>query len=309
MTETEKYRLLTRPDFDGVVCGTLFKELEIIDDVAFAEPREMQAGSYPTTSRDITANLPYVEGVHLCFDHHVSEVKRIAGQANHIIDAEAPSAARVVYRHYGGKDAFPLISDELLDAVDKADAAQYTEEEILAPEGFTLLNFILDGRTGLGRFSDFAVSKEQLMIDMMTYCRHHPVGDILEIPDVHERIAAYFYEKEFAEIQIRDCATVVENAIVVDLRDQDTVYSVNRFLVYALYPECNVSVHLTPLAKTGQIEIAVGKSILDRGLDVNIGELLLEYGGGGHTAVGTCRAEPDQLDATRDAILARLTAG
>ncbi len=304
--ETGSYRLITRPDFDGVVCGALFMEQDMIDSVLFAHPRQMQHGELEVSQSDITANLPYVEGVHLCFDHHVSETERIGPMGNHIIDENAPSAARVVYEHYGGKSTFPLVDEDLITAVDKADSASFTEEEILAPEGYTLLNFILDGRTGLSRLQEFAISEEQLMIDMMTYCRHHPVDEILQIPDVAERVAAYVLNEEFAEIQIKRCAEVIDNVVAVDLRGEDTIYTVNRFLVYALYPKCNISVHVTNLPETGRVEIAVGKSILDRSSEANVGAILLEYGGGGHRAVGTCQVDPDDADRVRDEIIAKV---
>ena len=179
-----KYRLITRADFDGVVSGGLLIELDIIDDIVFAEPKDMQDGKVAVTSNDITTNLPYVEGVHLCFDHHLSETIRVGEKDNLIIDPDKPSAARVVYEHFGGREAFPDICEEMMAAVDQADSANYTEEDIFAPGPWTLLNFILDPRTGLSHFAEFTISNEQLMKDMMVYCRHHSVDEILKIPDV-----------------------------------------------------------------------------------------------------------------------------
>ena len=304
--DTGTYRLITRPDFDGVVCGALFMEQDMIDTVMFAHPRDMQHGKIAVSSEDITTNLPYVPGVHLCFDHHVSESERVGPMENHIIGPKAPSAARVVYDHYGAQETFSLVDPALIDAVDKADSADFTEEEILAPEGYTLLNFILDGRTGLSRLSDFAISEEQMMIDMMTYCRHHPVDEILQIPDVAERVRTYILNEEFAEMQIKRCAEVTKNVIMVDLRDEDTLYTVNRFLVYALFPKCNISVHLTNLPDRGLVEVAVGKSILDRSNKANVGSICLKYGGGGHAAVGTCQIEPDHVDRVAKEIIAEI---
>src|SRR4051794_35128175 len=152
---TTKYRLVTRSDFDGLVCAVLLKKLDMIDDIKFVHPKDMQDGRVPVTDRDITTNLPYVEGVHLAFDHHSSETLRVGKRDNHIIDAEAPSAARVVYRHYGGKERFDGIPDDMMVAVDKADSAQFSREEILAPTGWVLLNYLMDARTGLGRFREF----------------------------------------------------------------------------------------------------------------------------------------------------------
>lgn len=150
-----KYRLITRADFDGVVSGGLLMELDMIDEIIFVEPKDMQDGKITVTSNDITTNLPYVEGVHLCFDHHLSETTRVGDKENLIIDPNKPSAARVVYEHFGGKEKFPSIPDELMAAVDQADSADYTEEDIFAPGPWTLLNFILDPRTGLSGFAEF----------------------------------------------------------------------------------------------------------------------------------------------------------
>ncbi len=299
----DKYRLVTRADFDGVVCGTLFNELGLIDDVSFAEPKEMQDGAFPVGARDISANLPFVEGVHLCFDHHVSEVERVGGRDNHIIDAKAPSAARVVYNHYGGADAFPDIPEDLLRAVDKADSAQYSEEEILVPEDWTLLNFVLDARTGLDRSAEYSVLTDRLMVDLMTYCRHNPIDEILALPEIAERVNTYVYQKEFAELQLLRCGNMQGHSVVVDFRDEAQVYTVNRFMVYALFPTAQVSVTVQGLADSDLMEIAVGRSILDRTSRVNIGSLLLEFGGGGHSVAGTCRLPDAEVDAAVSAIV------
>jgi len=304
----KKYRLVTRADFDGVVAGGLLIERDMIADVLFAEPKEMQDGKIAVTGGDITTNLPYVDGVHLCFDHHVSETERVGQKDNHIIEADAPSAARVVYNYYGGADGFPGISTDLMEAVDKADSAQYAEQDILAPEPWTMLNFILDPRTGLSRFKNFAISNEQLMKDMMVYCRHHPVEEILTIPDVEERLHLYLEHGELAEMQIKDRATVHGRVVVCDLRGAETIFACNRFTIYALYPQCTVSVQVTEREDGQRTVLAVGKSILDRSSKANIGSLMLEYGGGGHRAAGTCQVENDQADRVLAEILERLNA-
>jgi nanoRNase/pAp phosphatase (c-di-AMP/oligoRNAs hydrolase) len=298
-----KYRLVTRADFDGVVCGALLKEREMIDDVLFAEPGDMQAGRIPVTGQDITANLPYVEGVHLCFDHHVSETVRVSARVNRVIDPKAPSAARVVYNHFGGAKGFPEISGELLEAVDRADSAQYTEEDILAPDGWTMLNFIVDPRTGFRRYDKFAISNDQLLIDLMTYCRHHPVKEILDLPDVQARVHLYLDHEEKAELQIRRCARIEGEVLVVDLRKEKEIFLANRFFMYALYPECAVSMVLFRDAAPNTTMVATAKSILKRTSRANIGLLMLEHGGGGHEGAGTCRIP----DARVETVCAELT--
>ncbi|GGF64951.1 exopolyphosphatase [Terasakiella brassicae] len=304
----QKYRLVTRADFDGVVSGTLLLELGMVDDIVFAEPKEIQDGQFTVSENDILTNLPYVEKAHLSLDHHFSEVERVGGHDNLVIDANAPSAARVVYNHFGGAQAFPKISTDMLAAVDKADAAQYNEEDILAPGPWVLLNFILDPRTGLDRVGKFAVSHEQFMKDMMVYCRHHPVEEILKIPDVEERLHLYSLHEEKFENQIKRNTVVHNNLVVFDLRKETESYAGNRFTIYALYPQCNISIQVIPEIEPGKCLLACGKSILDRSSKTNVGSLMLKYGGGGHKQVGTCRVENDQVDQVLSELVAQITA-
>lgn len=305
----KKYRLITRADFDGVVSGGLLLEMQMIDEILFVEPKDMQDGKIAVNANDITTNLPYVEGVHLCFDHHLSETIRVGEKDNLIIDPDKPSAARVVYEHFGAQAAFPGISTELMDAVDKADSADYSEEDILAPGPWTLLNFMLDPRTGLSKFTDFNISNEQLMKDMMVYCRHHPVEEILKIPDVEERLRVYEYNEEFAELQISRCASVHIKLVVVDMREEETLYPGNRFTVYALFPDCNISIQILPHAEDPtKCVLATGKSILDRSSKTNVGALMLQYGGGGHNAAGTCRIDNADVDQVMGELIQRINA-
>jgi len=293
---SEKHRLITRADFDGVVCGGLLYEQELIDDVVFAEPREMQKGSFPVRSTDIVANLPYVADAHHCFDHHASEVARVGSQRNLTIDPQAPLAARVVYDYYGGKEGFPKVSTEWIDAVDKADSAQFDETEILAPDGWVLVNFILDPRTGLSNVAEFIIPQDQFMRDMMVYCRHHPVEEILKLPDMAERVGVFWTNEEAYEMQLRLRSEVSGSVVVVDLREEYRIYAGSRFTVYALYPECNVSITLQPNAGNDLVTLAVGKSIVNRSSQADIGTILLGFGGGGHKATGTCQVPHDDVD-------------
>ena len=293
----DRFRLVTRADFDGVVAGGLLIELDIVDqEVLFAEPRDVQQGRVDITPRDITTNLPFVDGVHLCFDHHVSETVRVGEHKNHIIDPNAPSAARVVYEYYGGENAFPKISTEMMEAVDKADAARYSGRDILAPSGWALLNFLIDPRTGLSRLNNFSTSNDEFMRDMMVYCRHHPVEEILAIPEVEERLRVFQEHEELAEMQIKRCATIDGNVVVADLREEDPIYVCNRFLLYGIYPSAQVSINVLPGDTDDKILLAVGKSILNRGSNANIGLLMLEQGGGGHEGVGTCQIAKDDAE-------------
>ena len=292
----QKYRLVTRSDFDGLVCAVLLKKLGMIDEIKFVHPKDMQDGKVPVTERDITTNLPYVEGVALAFDHHSSETLRVGKRDNHIIDPQAASAARVVYRHYGGKERFPDIPEEMMEAVDKADSAQYSLDDILEPKGWTLLNYLMDARTGLGRFKNFRISNYDLMMKLIDLCLNHPVDEILAMPDVKERSDLYFEHQERFKEQLRRCGTVHRKLVVLDLRNEEVIYAGNRFMVYALYPQCNISIHVMWGLKKQNTVLATGKSILDRSSKTNVGEEMLEYGGGGHDAAGTCQIENDKAD-------------
>ncbi len=305
----EKYRLVTRSDFDGLVCAVLLKELDMIDDIKFVHPKDMQDEKIEISSRDITTNLPYVEGVHLAFDHHLSETIRIKSKKdNHIIDSDAPSASRVVYDYFGGKKNFSAISDDMMAAVDKSDAALFSKEDILNPKGWELLSFIMDARTGLGRFHEFRVSNYQLMMELISYCKNHTIDDILKLPDVRERVDLYFAHQEKSKEQIRQCSKVYQNLVVLDLRNDDTIYAGNRFMIYALYPECNISIHIMWGLKKQNTVFATGKSIFNRTSKTNIGELMLQYGGGGHANAGTCQINNDKTDAALKEIITRINA-
>jgi nanoRNase/pAp phosphatase (c-di-AMP/oligoRNAs hydrolase) len=305
----EKFRLVTRSDFDGLVCAVLLNELNLIDDIKFVHPKDMQDGKVEINARDITTNLPYVAGAHLAFDHHLSETIRNTGERkNHIIEADAPSAARVVYNYYGGKQAFPNITDDMMDAVDKADSAQFSRDEILNPTDWVLLNYLMDSRTGLGRFREFRISNYALMMDLIKYCRDHSITQILALPDVKERTDLYFEHAEKAKEQLLRCSTVHKNLVVLDLRNEETIWATNRFMIYALFPQTNISIHILWGVQKQNTVFATGKSILDRGSKTNVGELMLEYGGGGHHAAGTCQIENDQAEATLVTLIKRINA-
>ena len=301
------YRLVTRSDFDGLVCAVLLKFRGLIDDIKFVHPKDMQDGVIEITDRDITTNLPYVPGVHLAFDHHLSETLRNEGQRdNHIIDATAPSAARVVYDYYGGKEAFPHVSDDMMLAVDQADSAQYTMNEVLVPKGWALLNFLMDPRTGLGRFRQFRVSNYALMMDLIDYCADHTIEEILALPDVAERVKLYFEQEEQFKHQVFRIADLHDNVVVLDLREQEIIHAGNRFMIYALFPESDVSIHVLWGKGRQNTVFAVGKSIFDRGNPVNIGELMLQNGGGGHQAAGTCQVPHEQAESVLASLVERL---
>jgi nanoRNase/pAp phosphatase (c-di-AMP/oligoRNAs hydrolase) len=300
---TEKCRLVTRSDFDGLVCAALLKELDILEEICFVHPKDMQDGLCEITDRDITTNLPYVPGVRLAFDHHDSETLRLQNTPeNHVIIPGALSAARVVYEYFGGAERFTYVSESLMEAVDKADSALFSLDEIRTPTGWILLSFLMDPRTGLGRFRDFRISNYQLMMDLVDACLERSVEEILEMPDVVERVSLYREHAVAAQAQLLENSTVHGNLVVLDLREQAVIHPTNRFMIYALHPKCNMSIHVIWGLKQQNTVFAMGKSIIDRSSKTDVGTLMLSYGGGGHEAAGTCQV----LNEDAERVLAEL---
>ncbi len=302
-------RLVTRSDFDGLVCAMLLKELNIIDDIKFVHPKDVQDGKVELSENDITTNLPYDPRVGLAFDHHESELSRIKDEEakkKWVIDGNAKSAARVVYDYYGGKKTFPRISDDLMLAVDKGDSADFTIDEILNPSRWVLLNYIMDPRTGLGRFHDFRISNYDLMMELIHECLNHDIDEIMELPDVKERTKLYFEQAELFKTQLRRIVKVHGKVAVIDLRNEDIIYAGNRFMVYAMYPETEISVHVAWGFKKQNTAVMIGKSIVNKASKFDIGALCLSYGGGGHMNAGTCQLDNDIVDKELPNIIAKL---
>jgi nanoRNase/pAp phosphatase (c-di-AMP/oligoRNAs hydrolase) len=280
-----------------------------IDDIKFVHPKDMQDGKIEVTDRDISTNLPYVPGIHLAFDHHESETLRNTGERpNHISLPDADSAARVVFDHYGGASRFPARFHDMMEAVDKGDSARFSHDEILDPTGWVLLNYLMDSRTGLGRFREFRVSNYQLMMDLIKYCHDHGIDDILKLPDVVERVELYFEHAAKAKEQLQRCATVHRNLLVLDLRQEETIYAVNRFMVYALFPQTNISIHVMWGLQQKNTVFATGKSITNRSSQTDIGALMLAYGGGGHANAGTCQVDNDRAAEVLQQLIGKINA-
>lgn len=301
-------RLLTRSDFDGLACGALLKELGLIDSCKFVHPKDMQDGLIEVTSDDVLANIPYAAGCGLWFDHHSSESERL--DSDLVFEGMSKledSAAHVIYEYYGGEERLPHFK-EMVKYVDKVDAAKLTADEILNPTGWVLLGFIMDPRTGLGRFRDFRISNYQLMEELMEACRTQDIEEILENPDVKERAKLYFEQDEKFRTMIAEHTTLHGNAIVTDLRNVETIYTGNRFLLYSLYPDQNISLWLVDGRNKQNCPIAVGHSILNRTSNTDVGALMLKYGGGGHHQVGTCQVDYDDADRVLEEMLAKINA-
>jgi nanoRNase/pAp phosphatase (c-di-AMP/oligoRNAs hydrolase) len=303
-------RLLTRSDFDGLGCAVLLKEAGIIDDIKFVHPKDVQDGKVEADENDVLANVPYVKGCGLWFDHHSSENERKEfGKFNGACVPSAPSAARVIYDYYGGAEKFPGDRfTELVNAVDKADSANFTKEEILAPEGWCLLSFIMDPRTGLGRYKDYRISNYQLMMELIEYCRSKTIDEILALEDVQERVKRYFKQEEPFQQMLKDNATIHENVVVVDLRKENEIFTGNRFVLYGWFPDQNISLQIVWGLNKQNVVVTCGYSNINRSCKTDVGSLMLKYGGGGHHRVGTCQLPLETADKCIEEIISQLKA-
>jgi nanoRNase/pAp phosphatase (c-di-AMP/oligoRNAs hydrolase) len=297
-------RLVTRSDFDGLVCAVLLKQVEQIESIQFVHPKDLQDGRFEVTGEDILTNVPYVEGCGLWFDHHATELERVVGKIEFKGSCRlAPSAARVVYDYYGGAARFGRI-DTMMTEVDKADSAQFTKDEILYPKGWPLLSFIMDARTGLGRFKDYRISNYQLMFDLIEACTYMRIEQILRLPDVQERVSRYFEQNHLYRKMVVDHSTIHEGVVVTDLRGVDTIYSGNRFLVYALYPSQHTNIWVVDGLQKKNCVFACGHSIINKSAPSKIGALVRRFGGGGHDSAGTCQVPYDVADETLRVLIA-----
>ena len=303
-----KMRLVTRSDFDGLVCAMILRELEIIGDIKFVHPKDVQDDKVDLSSNDITTNLPYDPRVGIAFDHHESELARndMDKIEDQYICRVAKSAARVVYEYYGGAENIKTVSPEMMEAVDKGDSADFAVDEILNPTGWVLMDFLMDVRTGLGRFHNFRISNYDLMMELIDYCVNHSIDEVLELPDVKERVDLYFEQQELFKQQLRDIVVIHDKVAVIDLRPLETIYAGNRFMVYAMWPEIEMSVHVAWGFKKQNTAVMIGKSIINKAGTMDIGELCLDYGGGGHPNAGTCQLDNDKVDAELPNIIAML---
>lgn len=288
-------RLITRSDFDGLVCGALLKEAGIIDHWKFAHPKDLQDGLVEINEDDCLANVPFVEGCGLWFDHHSSEFERNQLEGKYKGESRiTPSCARIIYEYYGGEERFSHFN-EMLAAVDKVDSGNLTIDEIQNPEGWILIGFLMDPRTGLGRWRNFTISNYQLMEKLIDACRTMSTDEILNFSDVQERIEIYFEQTARFKEMVSKYTRTDGDVIISDLRGVDPIYTGNRFLIYSMYPEQNISAWIVSGKGGLGCSVAVGYSVLNRTSDIDVGSLMLKYGGGGHKAVGTCQFKDEEI--------------
>ncbi|MDR1107155.1 MAG: exopolyphosphatase [Treponema sp.] len=299
-------RLLTRSDFDGLACGALLLYLGLIDEWKFVHPKDIQDGRVEATDNDILANIPYIKGCRLWFDHHSSETERLGKTAYFEgVSRKAPSCARVVYEFYGGDEKLGRFA-EMIRYVDKVDSGDLSTGEIINPRGWVLLGFIMDPRTGLGRFRNFTISNYDLMKELARACSEKTIDDILAMSDVKERLDVYFEQNELFREMILKYAKIEGNALLVDLRGVEKIFAGNRFLIYTLYPEQNISIWVIDGKNKANVAITVGYSVVNRSATANVGSILLTYGGGGHLQVGTCQVPYEDADRVIGEILAKV---
>ena len=301
------YTLYTRSNFDGLVCAALLKEIGMVDEVKFVHPKDVQDGKIQLTNKDITASLPYCEGVYMAFDHHSSEAvrtKRI--KENYIIEPAAPSSARIIYEYFGGENKFSTYLYDLMDAVDRADCTNFSESDVFEPTGWVLLNYLMDPRTGLGRFRHFTISNYNLMLKLVDLCAQKSIDEIMEDSDVKERVDLYFNEQSKFKEQISRCTRQDGNIAILDVRNEPIIHVGNRFMVYAMNPQCNTSIHCFRGLRGMNTVFAVGKSIINRSSSIDIGALMYEYGGGGHINAGTCQVTNEDAENVLNSIISKI---
>ena len=300
-------RLITRSDFDGLACGALLKEAGIIDHWKFAHPKDLQDGLVEVNENDCLANVPYVEGCGLWFDHHSSEHERLQLEGKYKGESRiTPSCARIIYEYYGGREKFPQF-DDMMEAVDKVDSGNLTIDEVQNPQGWILVGFLMDTRTGLGRWRNFTISNYQLMEKLIDACRTMTTDEILALPDVKERIEVYFEQTSKFKEMVEKYTRVDGKLIISDLRGVEPIYSGNRFMIYSMYPEQNISAWIVSGRGGKGCSAAVGYSILNRTCNVDVGSLMLKYNGGGHKKVGTCQFTDENMETELPKMLAELS--
>jgi hypothetical protein len=280
-------RLITRADLDGLTSAILLQEVEPIEEVDFAHPKDVQDGKVALSANDILANLPYDERAALWFDHHVSQSDAAWNPAMRGEFGVAPSAARVIADHYKS-DRFSRFS-ELMEATDRLDAAQLTRDDIVDPQGWILVGYTLDPRSGLGAFKDY-------FRHLMGLAKAKTVDQILQDPEVSKHVARLKAEEPAFREHLLATSRQDGNVVITDVRGLKNLPSGNRFLIYELFPTANVSVRIADGRNNEFVSVQVGHNILKRDCKTSIGDTLAGYGGGGHVGAGTCQPAPADAD-------------
>ena len=300
-------RLLTRSDFDGSVCAALLQELGLADKIVYIHPKDLQDNKIEVTEDDIIANVPFVEGCGLWFDHHSSEHERLelAGKFKGASEL-APSTAQVIYDYYKKDKNFAGKLEKFENLIKIAgivDSARFSSEDILNPTGWIMLAFIADPRTGLGYRRSFRISNFELMKKLPELLRSNTVEEILSLPDFQERIRVYHEETSRYKALLARHTRIEGDAIIINFQGVDEIPVGNRFLEYVLYPEQSISIRLVDGRNKEFAMISVGHSIINRASAVDVGSMVLKYGGGGHKQVGTCQVKYEDAERIIDEML------
>jgi hypothetical protein len=284
-------RLITRADLDGLTCAVLLSQVEQIDDVMLAHPKDVQDGKVEINSQDILANLPHDPRAGMIFDHHASQADEWKeGQTKGGFAAAAPSAARVVAGHYPNAD-FSAYT-ELLHQTDRLDSAELEPEDVTDPKGWILVGYTLDPRTGMARYRDYF----KRVLDLVKAHPNDPDA-VLADPDVAERVAILRDQQWSFMEHLIETSRSDANVIISDVRRLKDAPLGNRFFIYTLFPEANVSLRIADGANNVFNSIQVGHSIFNRTCKTSVGALMDHFGGGGHFGAGTC--QPATADAER----------
>ena len=280
-------RLITRADLDGLTSAILLQEVEPIDEVDFAHPKDVQDGRVAVTSNDILANLPFDERAGLWFDHHASQVDSSWNPEMKGGFEIAPSAARVIFDHYKS-EKFARYA-ELLEATDKLDAALLSRDDIVDPKGWILIGYTLDPRSGLGAFKDY-------FRHLMKLAKEKTADEILADPEVDKHVSRLKAEETAFREHLKAASQQDGNVVITDVRGMRDLPSGNRFIIYDLFPAANVSVRVADGRNNEFTSIQAGHSILKRDCKTSIGDVMAGYGGGGHVGAGTVQVPPQDAD-------------
>ena len=283
-------RLVTRGNMDGLTCAVLIDHAERLDEIVLIHPQDITDDKFEVKPGDILANLPYHPTCMKWFDHH--SATRTYEKPPALFDGKyglAPSTARLVYDYYLHDNPGYKLYDDLVRETDRYDSAQLTLEDVTNPQEYVLLGFTLDPRTGLGRFHDY-------FMKLVETFREDTIDEVLALPELRERATRIAEERERFLDAMKEHSTLDGSVIVTDLRGVEDLPAGNRFLIYTLFPEANVSLRIAWGPNKEFVVLTVGHSIFNRTCPVHVGGLLAKYGGGGHKGAGATPLDRESAD-------------
>jgi hypothetical protein len=275
-------RLVTRPDLDGLTCAVLLSQCETVDSFELVHPQQVRDGEVKVGGNDILVNVPYQPSCGMWFDNHLlTDSQSTPPQGYRGRYGQAPSAARLVYEHYA--PAHPELGryEELVRETDRLDSAQLELDDVLSPEGYTLLGFTLDSKSGLG-------DPREYFLELVPAVTSKPIQEVLDLPSVRDRTTRL---KE-QDGQFREAAIAHSRLdgplIITDFRSLDPLPVGNRFLIYTVFPDATLSLRIQRGRAPDTVSVSGGRSIFNRTSRANIGIVMSLYGGGGQPGAGAC---------------------